>query len=1117
MGQVGAPLTSGRTQGMDGRTALGRAMHRTRHIAGTGRSRTGFTHPRNRFGRGSGAAARTAVLKKHMHFRLLGHLEVIASDGSPIDFSGPLGRAITARLILAEGRPVQSETLIDELWGERAARNPANALQVQMTKLRTSFAARGEEGRLVTQAGGYQLILSEHDRNDVAEFEDRIRRGREKLRERNYSEAEELLRDALALWRGPALEDMSGLFFDAARARLEELRLTAHEDAVTAGMEWGKAEELVAELSQLVAAHPLRERPRSQLMLALYRCGRQAEALDVFHNGRNLLDSELGLAPSPELGALHMAILSQDPALKGPGEVSGSPQAPRATEGNLTVPPGAFVGRVGMMRSLREEIGRQRLVTAVGPGGVGKTRLTLEALSQPGNGAGVWWIDLVTVGKGGVLSALAAALGLSESSVTADQHPLNPLERIVSYLKERTAILAFDNCEHLLDETALLVKKLLATCPSTTIVATSREPLSTSGEVLFPVEPMAAEEAAQLFALRASMINPSFDRSAAEDHEVIELCRRLDGLPLAVELAAAHVRLLSVSEIDRRLNDRFALLVKGERTAPRRHRTLRAVLDWSYTLLSTSEQLVLGELALRVAGCSIEDAEKAGLPQSASDSESESEPALEPESESESASKEAADVLLVLGQLVDKSLIFTVRTPGGTRFQMLETVREYALAKLEAEGNLPPAQARFIAWSLGFVRQGHKGMPSPEQAYWSRRVAAESANLRVASELMTHTGRVTDALRLESTLGYFWYILGREEEGIDRLTRTLDAYDAAMRTSVDHRRPTPEEEWALCYVFVWQAWLNHVSGRHDMALKYEERYTDTWRSASNPDLAVVGPVWDALHARLAAEEGWQARFAAADAGIAGTEFGWDRVALHYAWSTYCLHAGDADAAREHALTGIEVSKAVDDPITLSVCLTACGDAEESVGRREAARALWSEASGVLRSMGARSRWAYRALRLAFLDVGEGLIDSADRRLSEVEKVAAELISYDLGAAVANLRGVVLVGQSRFDEAETVFREVWSSSTSPRNRKAVAGVGLAACVPPSHTERAEGADPHEILLAVGHLTDQVMEPLTRNAVSCLLADITERPHTVPARRYPLHERLSVSPSVLAAFC
>ncbi|MEV6174233.1 BTAD domain-containing putative transcriptional regulator [Streptomyces sp. NPDC051954] len=1032
-----------------------------------------------------------------MHFRLLGQLDVIASDGTSIRFAGPLGRALIARLILAEGRPVQSEILIDELWAERPARNPANALQVQMTKLRTSFAAGGEKGRLTMRAGGYRLVLSEHDRIDVTEFEHHIRRGREYLGRREFVAADELLRRGLALWRGPALAEMTGACFDTMRTRLEELRFTAHEDAITAGMELGRAEELVAELSGLVAAHPLREKLRAQLMLALYRCGRHADALDVFHDGRKLLDAELGLAPSPELDALQLAILAHNPALMGADHVPGKqPTAtthPRpATEGNLVRPPGAFVGRVTMVRNLRREIGRRRLVTAVGPGGVGKTRLLLEALSPPDHGGpGVWWIDLVSVEKGGVLTALAGTLGLSEGAVTAEQRPLDPLQRIVSYLRERTAVLAFDNCEHVLDETAILVKKLLDRCPSVTIVATSREPLSTSGEILFPVEPMAAEEAAHLFSLRASMINPSFDLNAAS-HEVIGLCRRLDGLPLAVELAAAHVRLLSVPEIDRRLNDRFALLVKGERTAPQRHRTLRAVLDWSYALLSTSEQRVLGELSLRVAGCSIEDAEKAGLP-----------PEL------------SADILLVLSQLVDKSLIFTVRDTGGTRFRMLETVREYAQAKLAEEGNLTRAQDRFIAWSLGFVRKGHKGMPSPEQSVWARRVAEDSANLRAASELMTQQGRVEDALLLESTLGYFWYILGREEEGIDRLTRTLDAYDTAVRNSADHRQLSPEVEWALCYVFVWLAWLNHVSGRHDMALRYEERYRETWRRAKNPDVAVVGPVWEALHARLAAEEGWEDRFAAADAGIVGTDFGWDRVALHYAWSTYCLHAGDADAAREHALTGIEVSKVIDDPVTLSVCLTACGDAEESVGRRDAARALWSEASGIFRSMGARSRWAYRALRIAFLDVAEGHIDAADRRLSEVEQVASELISYDLRSAVANLRGVILACQARFHEAETVFREVWSAPTSPRNRRAVAGLGLASCAAPPGTETA--ADLRGVLYEVGQLTGLLMEPRTRTAVDSLLDEISEHRRAVPARRFALHERLSGSPSVLAAFC
>ncbi|MFD8814430.1 ATP-binding protein, partial [Streptomyces sp. NPDC059627] len=622
-------------------------------------------------------------------------------------------------------------------------------------------------------------------------------------------------------------------------------------------------------------------------------------------------------------------------------------------------------------------------------------------------------------------------------------------------------------------------------CPSLTVVATSREPLGVAGEALFPVDPMTAEEAAELFALRASMLDQSCDREeAARSDDVLALCRRLDGLPLAVELAAAHTRVLSVPEIARRLDDRFSLLVKGERTAPARHRTLRAVLDWSYALLSTSEQLVLGELALRADGCSLEDAERTGL--------------------AEPGETGPAEVLRLLGQLVDKSLLFTVRTSdGGTRFRMLETVREYALARLAADGGLAAAEERFVAWTSGFVRKGHKGMPSAEQALWSRRVSEESANLRAASELMIRNGRAGQALVLESTLGYFWYILGREEEGIDRLTRTLDAYDTE-RQGAGPDRPLPaEEEWALCYVLVWLAWLNHVCGRHGTALRYERRHTDTWRTARNPDVAVVGPVWEALHARLSAEEGWEEQFAAADESVAGTQFGWDRVALHYAWSTYCLHTGDTDGAREHALTGIEVSKDIDDPITLAVCLTACGDAEESAGRREAAGELWGEAADVLESRGARSRWAYRVLRLAFLDVGEDRIESADRRLAEVETIAADLVSYDLRAAVANLRGLALAGQCRLDEAERLFREVWSSRTAPRSRRAVAGIGLASCAPSDR-----------VLRAVDELLDGLADPPTRGAVGLLLAE-AGLPGRAP-RGYVLHERLARSPSVLAAF-
>ncbi|MFJ3494363.1 AfsR/SARP family transcriptional regulator [Streptomyces sp. NPDC086091] len=1083
-----------------------------------------------------------------MRFRLLGRLDVTASDGTPIDLSGLLARSIVARLVLAGGRPVQRDTLIDELWGDREARNPVNALQVQMTKLRAVLAEHGEDGRLGMRAGGYRFLLDDRDHVDVTDFENAVRRGREQVAAGAYREAEETLRGGLGLWHGRALEDLPGPAFDGERRRLEELRLAATEDAVGAGLERGRAEELVPELTGLLAENPFRDRLRARLMLALYRCGRHAEALEVFHSGRRLLDTELGLAPSPELQALQTAILTHDPSLHGPSvpvpadltgpspatasdvaapEAAANPGAhlgsapgaatrpdrpgdpaprppvpPERPEGNLGRSLGPFVGRDRTLRDLRAAIARERLVTVLGPGGVGKTRLTLEALSQIGSPVdAIWWVDLAAIGEDDVLAAVATTLGLSDASVATGQGPLDFLRRVVSSLHDRTAIIALDNCEHVLDTVAPLVKDLLDRCPSLTVVATSREPLSTPREAHFTLEPMTAEEAAELFALRASMINPAFEADTLPHDELLALVRRLDGLPLAVELAAAHVRMLSVAEINRRLDDRFALLVKGERTAPARHRTLRAVLDWSHALLDDSEQAVLSELALRVGGTSLEDAERAD--------------ALMSEDGIGTDTGAGVGLLPILTQLVDKSMLFIVRSPTGTRFQMLEMVREYAMGQIRAKGLLPVIERRFTAWALAFTAEHTAALHSREQATHCLRLAEEAANLRAASELLVRRGRSADALVLESSLGYFWYVSGREEEGVDRLSRTLDAYDREKPDRAAHRdladdTPTgptdPAEEWALVYTFAWLSWLSHVAGRHDTALAYEDRYRATWRRAANPDLAAVGPVYDALFARLTADADRGDLFAEAEAAVAPTRFQWDHAVLQYNWSTYCLHSGDPDAARERARRGIEAARAADDPFALAICLTARGDAEESTGARETARALWSEAADILWTADARSRWAYRTLRLAFLDVGEGDLDRAERRLDEVKGIAADVVSSDLAGAAAVLRGVLLLARSRTEAAEAAFREVAGSPAAPHLRRSVAALALAAC----------GSD-GDGLAEVRRSTGPIIEPRARVAVTLLLDEAEEHRRAEPGRPYPLHERLAVSPSVLAAFC
>jgi len=1050
-----------------------------------------------------------------MRFRLLGRLELVTAHGAVVP-PGAVSRAIVGRLLLAQGAVVQRDTLVEELWEERGTKNPVGALQVQMAKLRAAFAARGEDARLLFGHGGYRIVLGPDDEVDVPDFEAAVRQGREHLAAAEYEKADSELRRGLSMWRGRALDGLEGRAFETERTRIEDLRLGALEDAAGAGLELGRAKELIPELRALLSLAPLRERSRARLMLALYRCGRFAEALEVYDTGRRLLKSELGVAPSQELSSLHAAILRHDPSLhgheptprgrdlslRGPAALSDRLSAPRTDvrpvsgEGNLSRPLGPFVGRRKELIALCEVLDRERLVTVLGPGGVGKTRLALEvcALVQPSRGT-VWWVDLAPADDANVLAVVASALGLSDTSVRPDQPPHDYVHRITSFLAGRSAVLALDNCEHLLDAVAPLVATLLGRCPSLTVLTTSRSPLEVPAEVLYPLAPMPDEDAADLFGTRAAMIDPTFAPDEAALHDIRRLCRRLDGLPLAVELAAAHVRLLTVREIEARLDNRFTLLTKGERTAPARHRTLRAVLDWSYALLDATEQRLLTELALYVGGCSLGLLE-AAVPLPGADS---------------------AELLHVLGQLVDKSLLVPVSTPDGNRLRMLETVRAYALTRLREEGRAPEAEERLMTWAARFVRAGSAGLSSRDQRDWARRLTEESANIRAASDLMTARSRPAEALLLEARLGYFWFISGREEEGIDRLQRSLHAYDAAAgeRTA----EPTEEDEWALFYTIAWLTWLHHVAGHHTEASSYVDRHKEAWQYAKNPDLAVLGLCYDALHAMLNGHDDVEERFAVGEAAVVDTEFHWDRAVLQTNWSTYCLQHGDVDGARRHGLIAVAASRAADDDFARVFSLTLCGDADESDGLRARAREQWVEAARILRAVGARTRWAYVLLRLVCLDITEGEFALAEERLVDVSRLADELSADDLQAAVANLRGVLAVRGGRFADAERLFRGVWRCPGAPLDRRAVSAVGLAVVAtsgPPGPT----APDDARAWIDRGRRTHAgLLEPLARHAVGVLL-DRLDAHHQAHANGPTGTDRecdwLSDSPSVLAAF-
>src|SRR4051794_39325419 len=506
---------------------------------------------------------------------VLGPLEV-EQDGSRIAVGGGRLRALLACLALDAGRPVSTGRLVDALWEEDLPADQVHALQSLVSRLRRALG----DGSLVAPApGGYRLDVEV----DAQRFEALAGAGSAARAAGDHARAAEVLEAALGLWRGPALADLTDYRFAAqAAARLDDLRLTALADRIDADLALGRGDRLVSELEALSTQHPLNERLAAQLIAALYAAGRQADALAAYERVRRRLADELGVPPSPELQQAHMAILQDKPART-----------------NLRAPVTSFVGREREIAQIGELLQHARLVTLLGPGGAGKTRLAREAVAPwvERVADGVWMVELAPVSdEGEIVPAVLGALGLREAALPERSGIVvrEGLDRLLDVLAEREAIVVLDNCEHLIAGAAALADRLLGACPRLRIVATSREALAIDGERLVAVPPLDASPAIQLFRDRATAARPDF----VVDEAAHEICRRLDGLPLALELAAARLRTLPARELAARLDDRFRLLTGGSRTALPRHRTLRAVVDWSWDLLDEPERRLARRLAV---------------------------------------------------------------------------------------------------------------------------------------------------------------------------------------------------------------------------------------------------------------------------------------------------------------------------------------------------------------------------------------------------------------------------------------------------------------------------------------------------------------------------------------
>ena len=957
-----------------------------------------------------------------MEYLILGPVAVTGDDGREIDLGGLRERVLLARLLLSRNHLVQADTLVHDLWSGAPPPHSSATLRVYISRLRRALGEGASA--LSTQPPGYRLAAGPGEL-DADRFDALVKAARSDLAAGHATEAAAGFRQALALWRGEPLADLSDLEFARAEVtRLEEARLTAIESRIDADLACGTHAELAAELEGLAAEHPLRERLWSLRMIALYRCGRQAEALGAYEALRERLADELGIDPGPELRRLHLAVLRQDADLDW--HAPAAPVAPAAAQASVTAAPVApsaapparpgsrlpaettsFIGREGELATIGELLGLSRLVTLTGPGGSGKSRLALHVAA--GIQAGAWLVELAPVTQPDlVVFAVARALAVSEAPGT----PL--LDSITAELRNSEALLVLDNCEHLLDPVAGLCTDLLRACPPLRVLATSQSKLNVPGEATWPVPPLtlptahaldvdviAGSESVLLFCDRARLARPGFALRGENAADVRDICRRLDGIPLAIELAAARIGALTTGQLASRLDDRFRVLTGGSRAGLPRHRTLEAAIEWSYELLSATEQVCLRRLSAFPGGCTIEAAEAA-------------------------CADENLPVGLIfetVATLIDRSLLTTEERAGSMRYGMLESIRQYAGHRLDESGERPDVERRVRAWLLETATDAD--LDGPDQVAWLELLEAERDNIREALQ-NRDSGDVGWALELAGAMAPFWAARGPVGHG----RRWLEDALLAAGRDVDPRSRAIALDGA--------ALLASIEADHAAAQRYLEQSIAIWRELDDPvkiatslgDLGAVAHVRGdylaagALYAEaleLAEQAGYAQQVARCLSGLG-------RIALHgndlaAAESYYeqsmarfaqigdlrrttlmlgnlgvvAIHAGDMPLARERLDQHLRNARRLGDRKLIGGALTNLGMVCYDSGDLEEAGELHRE-----------------ALRMAE--------DHGDRRLEQV--------------ALINL-GLVAVAQADYAAARTLHRRALALAATVGEPRAIA--------------------------------------------------------------------------------
>ncbi|MFE3769966.1 BTAD domain-containing putative transcriptional regulator [Streptomyces sp. NPDC059122] len=751
-----------------------------------------------------------------VRYGILGTTQAGRADGTPVVLGGARLRALLAAFALRPGRALPADALIADVWGMDPPADAPGALQALVGRLRRALG----RAAIASVDGGY-LLCAEPDAVDLHRFERLTAEGGRALDAADPGRAATLLDEALALWRGPALADLPDAAVEAARA--ESRRLDARRTRLAADLALGRAAQALPALTALCQDHPLDEPLQALRLRALRDAGRTAEALAAYEEIRSGLADRLGADPGPELRALHVALLQPDlataPAAPGgpvPAAATGpidtarpasaAPAAPAvppaARPGNLRARLTSFVGREHDLAALRADLAGHRLVTLLGPGGAGKTRLSQEGAETAAAALpdawphGVWLAELAPVDDPRTVpEAVLTALGARETVVrgttaeglraASDPTAGDPHARLAEHCAGRRMLLVLDNCEHVIGAAAELAERLLIACPGVTVLATSREPLAVPGEVVRPVEPLPDPVALRLLADRGAAARPGFRVDADEETAAAcaEICRRLDGLPLAIELAAARLRMMTPRQLADRLDDRFRLLTSGSRTLLPRQQTLRAVVDWSWDLTDEPERAVLRRLSVFAGGCDLAAAEEvcagAGVP--------------------------AYEVAGLLGSLIDKSLVVAAwdggrdgsrpadgaaaGTGGQMRYRLLETVAEYAGERLDEAGERADVERRHLVAFRELARTGDPLLRGPRQRAMIHRLELEHDNLRTALRRAIAAGDEQEALCLVLSLQWFWSL--RDHRG-DACTWAAAAAELGPNPFAPPVEPAPD-------------------------------------------------------------------------------------------------------------------------------------------------------------------------------------------------------------------------------------------------------------------------------------------------------------------------------------